>query len=108
VGYGKTSGAAAAFKAVMDGRQVAVLVPRRFSRSSTSTPFGEAGGVPVKIEGFALPLEADQGRIVQELAEGKVDVIVGTHMLLSKNVQFKNLGLVWLTRSSVSGAAQER
>jgi transcription-repair coupling factor (superfamily II helicase) len=97
VGYGKTEVALrAAFKAVMDGRQVAVLVPTTVLAQQHYNTFSERlAAFPVSIEMLSrFRSKHDQTRILGELAEGKVDIIVGTHMLLSKNVQFKNLGLV--------------
>src|SRR5947207_3949715 len=97
VGYGKTEVALrAAFKAVMDGRQVAVLVPTTILAQQHYTPLSERlAASPVNVAMLSrFRSKQDQARIVKELGEGKIDIIVGTHMLLSKNVQFKNLGLV--------------
>ncbi len=97
VGYGKTEVALrAAFKAVMDGWQVAVLVPTTVLAQQHFTTFSERlAAFPVKVSmlsRFRSPKE--QAQIVKDLAAGKIDILVGTHMLLSKNVQFKDLGLV--------------
>src|SRR5439155_18180136 len=97
VGYGKTEVALrAAFKAVMDGRQVAVLVPTTVLAQQHYTTFSERlAAFPVNVAMLSrFRSKQEQVRIVEDLAAGKVDLIVGTHMLLSKNVQFKNLGLV--------------
>ncbi|MFL5732713.1 MAG: transcription-repair coupling factor [Chloroflexia bacterium] len=97
VGYGKTEVALrAAFKAVMDGRQVAVLVPTTVLAQQHYTTFSERlAAFPVSVAMLSrFRSRQDQARIVKELGEGKIDIIVGTHMLLSKNVQFRNLGLV--------------
>lgn len=97
VGYGKTEVALrAAFKAVMDGRQVAVLVPTTVLAQQHYNTFSERlAAFPVTVamlSRFRSPKE--QVQITRDLGAGKVDIIVGTHMLLSKNVQFRNLGLV--------------
>jgi transcription-repair coupling factor (superfamily II helicase) len=97
VGYGKTELALrAAFKAIDNGRQVAVLVPttvlaeqhfRTFSQRLAEYPF-----VVECLSRFRT--SGDQRRIVERLGKGGVDVIVGTHRLVSADVQFKDLGLV--------------
>src|SRR5205823_11669250 len=97
VGYGKTELAIrAAFKAVDNGRQVAVLVPttilaeqhfRTFSQRLAEYPFT----VEV-VSRFKTP--AEQKRVLQRVAAGGIDVIIGTHRLLSNDVRFKDLGLV--------------
>jgi len=97
VGYGKTEVALrAAFKAVADGRQVAVLVPTTVLAQQHYNTFLERfAPFPAKVEllsRFRSPKE--QKAVVAGLATGAVDVVVGTHRLLSKDVQFKNLGLL--------------
>ena len=97
VGYGKTEVAMrAAFKAVMDGRQVAVLVPTTVLAFQHLQTFrSRFGPFPIRVEmlsRFRTPKE--QRAVVRELAAGRVDVVIGTHRLLSKDVQFKNLGLL--------------
>src|SRR4029450_739545 len=97
VGYGKTEVALrAAFKAVADGRQVAVLVPTTVLAQQHYNPFLERfAPFPAKVEllsRFRSPKE--QKAVVAGLATGAVDVVVGTHRLFSKDVQFKNLGLL--------------
>jgi len=97
VGYGKTEVALrAAFKAVMDGRQVAVLVPTTILAQQHYNTFSERlAAFPVSIAMLSrFRTKQEQARIVKELAEGRIDIIVGTHMLLSKSVQMKNLGLI--------------
>jgi transcription-repair coupling factor (superfamily II helicase) len=97
VGYGKTEVALrAAFKAVMDGRQVAVLVPTTVLAQQHFNTFSERlAAFPVTVAMLSrFRSKGEQTKIVEDLAEGKVDIIVGTHMLLSKNVRFKDLGLV--------------
>ncbi|HEY7038229.1 MAG TPA: transcription-repair coupling factor [Methylomirabilota bacterium] len=97
VGYGKTEVALrAAFKAVNDGRQVAVLVPTTVLAQQHYNTFLERfAPFPAKVEllsRFRSPKE--QKAVVAGLGTGAVDVVVGTHRLLSKDVQFKNLGLL--------------
>jgi transcription-repair coupling factor (superfamily II helicase) len=97
VGYGKTEVAMrAAFKAVSEGRQVAILVPTTVLAEQHQRTFSERFECyPVRIESlsrFRSPKE--QRRIVQELAEGKIDIVIGTHRLLQKDIAFKALGLL--------------
>lgn len=97
VGYGKTEVAIrAAFKAVMDGKQVAVLVPTTILAFQHYSTFTERFiGFPVNIQmlsRFKGPKE--QKEIVSEIVNGKVDIIIGTHRLLQKDVSFANIGLV--------------
>jgi transcription-repair coupling factor (superfamily II helicase) len=97
VGYGKTEIAVrAAFKAVMDGMQVAVLVPTTVLAQQHFTTFRERlAGFPVKIEMLSrFRSDAEQRQIVAAAATGNVDILIGTHRLLQKDVSFKNLGLV--------------
>ena len=97
VGYGKTEVAIrAAFKSVMDGRQVAVLVPTTVLAQQHFDTFSERlEAFPVKVEvlsRFRSP--AEQREIVDGLASGAVDICIGTHRLIQKDVAFKNLGLL--------------
>ena len=97
VGYGKTEVAIrAAFKAVMDGFQVAVLVPTTIlAEQHFNTLRERMSGYPIAIEmlsRFRSPRE--QKKVTQLLRKGGVDIVVGTHRLLSGDVLFKNLGLV--------------
>jgi transcription-repair coupling factor (superfamily II helicase) len=97
VGYGKTEVALrAAFKAVMDGRQVAVLVPTTVLAQQHYNTFSERlAAFPVKVAMLSrFRSKKEQQQIIKDLAEGQIDIIVGTHMLLSKNVLFRDLGLV--------------
>jgi len=97
VGYGKTEVAMrAAFKAVANGRQVAVLVPTTVLASQHFRTFSErTAGYPVNIEMLSRFRTAKQANaIVEDLAEGRIDIIIGTHRLLGKSVRFKDLGLV--------------
>ncbi len=97
VGYGKTEVALrAAFKAVMDGRQVAILVPTTvLAQQHYETFIQRLAAFPVQVEmlsRFRTPRE--QASILSALAAGEVDIIIGTHRLISADVQFKDLGLV--------------
>lgn len=97
VGYGKTEVAVrAAFKAVQDGKQVAVLVPTTLLAQQHQSTFEERmTGFPVTIKGlsrFTSPAESRE--ILSGLAAGSVDIVIGTHRLLQTGVQWKNLGLV--------------
>jgi transcription-repair coupling factor (superfamily II helicase) len=97
VGYGKTEIAVrAAFKAVMDGKQAAVLVPTTLLAEQHFITFSERfAPFPVTVamlSRFVQP--GEQERILRQLAEGKVDVVIGTHRLLSSDVTFSDLGLL--------------
>jgi transcription-repair coupling factor (superfamily II helicase) len=97
VGYGKTEVALrAAFKAVMDGKQVAILVPTTVLAQQHYETFLQRLSVfPVKVEmlsRFRTPRE--QTSILHGLAMGEIDIVIGTHRLISSDVQFKDLGLV--------------
>jgi len=97
VGFGKTEVAIrAAFKAVQDGKQVAVLVPTTLLASQHFQTFSERfAGYPVRVEmlsRFLTPAQARQ--VVDGLAAGSVDVVVATHRLLSGDLAFKDLGLL--------------
>ncbi len=97
VGYGKTEIAVrAAFKAVQDGKQVAVLVPTTLLVQQHLQTFAERyAAFPVSVRAlsrFQTDTEADA--VVAGLSEGSVDVVIGTHRLLSGTVRFKDLGLL--------------
>ncbi|NWG06000.1 MAG: transcription-repair coupling factor [Chloroflexi bacterium] len=97
VGYGKTEVALrAAFKAVMDGKQVAVLVPTTvLAQQHYETFLQRLAAFPVTVEmlsRFRTPRE--QTEILFKLATGEIDIVIGTHRLISSDVQFKDLGLV--------------
>ncbi len=97
VGYGKTEVAIrAAFKAVMDHRQVAVLVPTTILAQQHLLTFsGRMADYPVRVEmlsRFRHPAEIR--KILLDLVEGKIDIIIGTHRLLQPDIRFKDLGLV--------------
>ena len=110
VGYGKTEVAMrAAFKAVMDGKQVAVLAPttilaeqhfRTFTRRFT--------GFPVEIRWLSRFLPAAERRqVVDALAAGTVDIVIGTHRLLGNDVRFRDLGVVIIDEEQRFGVAQK-
>jgi transcription-repair coupling factor (superfamily II helicase) len=97
VGYGKTEVALrAAFKAVLDGKQVAILVPTTvLAQQHFNTFTKRLAAFPVEVEmlsRFRTPKQ--QRHIVSRLSEGKVDIVIGTHRLISKDVSFKDLGLL--------------
>ena len=97
VGYGKTEVAVrAAFKAVQDGTQVAVLVPTTLLAQQHLATFEERmTGFPVTVRGLSrFTSDADAKKILAGLADGTVDVVIGTHRLLATGVRWKNLGLV--------------
>ncbi len=110
VGYGKTEVALrAAFKAVMDGKQVAVLVPTTILAQQHYTVFRERlAAYPVRVEmlsRFRTPRE--QQEILDALRSGAVDVLIGTHKLLSASVVFRTLGLVIIDEEQRFGVAHK-
>src|SRR5207248_6747305 len=97
VGFGKTEVAIrAAFKAVQDSKQVAVLVPTTLLAQQHFQTFSDRfAGYPVRVEVLSRFLTPGQARkVVQGLSDGTVDVVIGTHRLLSGDVRFKDLGLL--------------
>jgi transcription-repair coupling factor (superfamily II helicase) len=97
VGYGKTEVALrAAFKAVMDGKQVAILVPTTVLAQQHYTTFAERlKPFPVTVAMLSRFLSArEQEQVVASLTKGGVDIVIGTHRLLSEDVSFKDLGLL--------------
>ncbi len=97
VGYGKTEIAVrAAFKSVMDGKQVAVLVPTTLLVQQHQATFADRyAGFPVTVSPLSRFQNASEVKKTKEgIADGSVDVVVGTHRLLSDEVSFKDLGLV--------------
>lgn len=110
VGYGKTEIAIrAAFKAVQDGKQVAVLVPTTLLVQQHSATFTERySGFPVKVAGLSRFNSAKESKeILRDLETGSVDVIIGTHRLLSQDVVFKDLGLVIVDEEQRFGVEQK-
>ncbi|WP_028644903.1 transcription-repair coupling factor [Nocardioides sp. URHA0020] len=97
VGYGKTEIAVrAAFKAVQDGKQVAVLVPTTLLVTQHLSTFSERmSGFPVVLKGLSrFQTDAEARQVIAELAEGSVDIVVGTHRLLNPDIRMKDLGLI--------------
>ncbi len=97
VGYGKTEIAVrAAFKAVQEGKQVAVLVPTTLLVQQHYSTFAERmSGFPVVIKGLSrFQTDKEATATLAELADGKVDIVIGTHRLLNPDIRFKDLGLV--------------
>ena len=97
VGFGKTEIAVrAAFKAVQDGKQVAMLVPTTLLASQHLETFQDRfAGFPVQLRGLSrFQSEKEAKEILEGLAAGTVDVVIGTHRLLGESVRYKDLGLV--------------
>ncbi|MGA3162987.1 MAG: transcription-repair coupling factor [Verrucomicrobiota bacterium] len=97
VGFGKTEVAIrAAFKAVMDGKQVAVLVPTTVLAQQHFNTFRERmADYPIRLELLSrFRTRRQQQRVVKDLAAGGVDIVIGTHRLLQDDIAFKDLGLV--------------
>ena len=110
VGYGKTEVALrAAFRVVEAGRQVAVLVPTTVLAQQHLLTFQRRlAAFPVRVEVLSRFVgKADQQRIIGELAAGTVDVVVGTHRLLSRDVSFADLGLLVVDEEQRFGVAQK-
>jgi transcription-repair coupling factor (superfamily II helicase) len=97
VGYGKTEVAIrAAFKVIEDGFQVAMLVPTTVLAEQHAESFRDRfAGFPVRVECLnRFRSTAEQKKVISELAGGKVDMVIGTHRILSKDVVFKRIGLL--------------
>ena len=110
VGYGKTEIAVrAAFKVVAEGKQVAVLVPTTIlAQQHYSTLVERFRNFPVRVEMLSRFLSAAEARkVIADLAIGKVDVVVGTHRLLSRDVKFSDLGLVVVDEEQRFGVDQK-
>jgi transcription-repair coupling factor (superfamily II helicase) len=110
VGYGKTEVAVrAAFKAVMGGKQVAVLVPTTVLAEQHGNTFRErTAGFPVRVEVLSrFRNEQQQREIVQGIASGEVDIAIGTHRLVQKDVAFKDLGLVVIDEEQRFGVSHK-
>jgi len=108
VGFGKTEVAIrAAFKAVTDSKQVAVLVPTTVLAFQHHNTFRERlKGLPCTVDylsRFRTP--ADQKKILAKLKEGKIDVIIGTHKLVGKEIEFKDLGLLIIDEEQKFGVS---
>ena len=110
VGYGKTEVAMrAAFKAVMDGKQVAVLAPTTVLAAQHLKTFTERfAAFPAKIDMISrFRTRQEIKEALDQLSSGRLDVIVGTHRLLSKDVQFKDLGLLVVDEEQRFGVAHK-
>ena len=110
VGYGKTEIAVrAAFKAVAAGKQVAVLVPTTILAQQHHSTFVERfRPFPVRVEMLSRFLSAAESKkVIADVAAGKVDVVVGTHKLLQKDVTFSDLGLVIVDEEQRFGVEQK-
>jgi transcription-repair coupling factor (superfamily II helicase) len=110
VGYGKTEVAMrAAFKAVMDGKQVAFLAPTTvLAFQHVKTLKDRFAAFPVRVDMLSrFRTKAEQKATLDDLAAGKVEIIVGTHRLLSKDVQFRDLGLLVVDEEQRFGVAHK-
>ncbi|UCE03202.1 MAG: transcription-repair coupling factor [Candidatus Latescibacterota bacterium] len=110
VGYGKTEVAVrAAFKSVVDNKQVAVLVPTTILAQQHLNTFQERlADFPVNVEMVSrLRSAREQKKILERVSAGQVDILIGTHRLLSKDVEFKSLGLVVVDEEHRFGVAHK-
>jgi len=110
VGYGKTEVAMrAAFKAVTDGKQVAVLAPTTLLAFQHLNTFrARMQAFPVRVEMVSrLRTQREQTEVIKAVEAGKVDILIGTHRLLSRDVQFLDLGLVVVDEEQRFGVAQK-
>lgn len=110
VGYGKTEvSLRAAFKAIMDSKQVAILAPTTIlAQQHYNTVIKRFAGFPVKVEVLSRFRTAKEVKaILAELAAGKIDILVGTHRLLAKDVKFKDLGLLIVDEEQRFGVAHK-
>ena len=110
VGYGKTEIAIrAAFKATQDGKQVAVLVPTTLLVQQHLKTFSERYlNFPIKVRGLSRFNTAKESReTIEDLASGTIDVVIGTHRLLSKDIKFRDLGLVIIDEEQRFGVEQK-
>ena len=97
VGYGKTEVALrAAMKCILDGKQVAILVPTTvLAQQHYATAMARFRSFPVRIEALSrFKTPAEKKKILLDAADGKVDLLIGTHSLLQKSMRFKDLGLL--------------
>lgn len=110
VGFGKTEVALrAAFKAIMGGKQVAILVPTTIlALQHLETAVSRMRGYPVTVEmltRFRTPKQ--QEAILRKAKRGEIDILIGTHKILSKNVEFRDLGLLIIDEEQRFGVAQK-
>ncbi|CAB4363504.1 MAG: transcription-repair coupling factor [Actinobacteria bacterium] len=97
VGFGKTEVAIrAAFKAIQDGKQVAVLAPTTLLATQHGNTFADRfAGYPIRVEVLSRFLTAKEAKkVIEGLASGEIDCVIGTHRLLQESVRFKDLGLL--------------
>ena len=110
VGFGKTEVAIrAAFKAVQDGAQVAVLAPTTILADQHLGTFRERlAGFPVRVDALSrFRTPAEQRKVVAELRAGTIDIVIGTHRLLSRDVRFRDLGLLIVDEEQRFGVRQK-
>ncbi len=110
VGYGKTEVAIrAAYKVVMDGRQVAILVPTTvLAEQHFRTFHSRLDGTTVRVDSLSrFRTKDEQKETVRGLADGSVDIVIGTHRLLQKDIAFKALGLVVIDEEQRFGVAHK-
>ena len=108
VGFGKTEVAVrAAFKAAVDGKQVAVMVPTTVLAYQHYRTFqGRLKDMPVRVDYLTRARTTKQTTaLLKDLAEGKVDILIGTHKLISKSVKFKDLGLLIIDEEQKFGVS---
>ena len=108
VGFGKTEVAVrAAFKAAVDGKQTAVMVPTTVLAFQHFNTFSDRlRDLPVRVDYLSRARTAKQTKaILEDLAAGKIDILVGTHKLIGKNVKFKDLGLLIIDEEQKFGVA---
>ena len=108
VGYGKTEVALrAAFIAVMGGKQVAILAPTTLLAEQHAQTFSDRfADWPVKIAELSrFRTGKEQSAILEALREGRIDIVIGTHKLVSQSVRFKNLGLIIIDEEHQIGRA---
>lgn len=110
VGFGKTEVAMrAAFIATMAGKQVAVLAPTTLLTQQHQQTFSDRFSEwPVKVESLSrFRSRKDQDKVIKQLAEGVVDIVIGTHKLLQKDIKYKSLGLVIIDEEHRFGVRQK-
>lgn len=110
VGYGKTEVALrAAFKAIGDSKQVAVLVPTTIlAQQHYETFSNRLAAFPVRVELMSrFRTKAEQDRVTPRITSGEVDIVIGTHRILSDDIQFKNLGLIIIDEEQRFGVKQK-
>lgn len=110
VGYGKTEVALrASFKTVNDGMQVGLLVPTTVLAQQHYATFSERlSPFPIRVEVLSrFRTKKEQQAVIEELKEGSLDIVIGTHRLLQKDVQFKNLGLAVVDEEQRFGVAHK-